>query len=134
MVLAAGCGGSHRAAPKLPRTLAVQFARAADAVAAAYDAGDTCGAQRRAVALQRSVTDAINRGQIPDGLQEPLSGGVNDLVARSSCTPPPPPPPPARRDPAAAPRGKHEHDHDKHQTKDEKKKDEKKHGHEEGDE
>ena len=110
--LAAGCAaafclgscgsGRERGAsppPSLPRAVAQSLAARADAVAAALAAGDSCRAATLARQLQRATIASINRGAVATALQEPLSGGVNDLVARVVCIPPPAP--------AQHPHGKH---------------------------
>jgi hypothetical protein len=90
--LLAGCGGHARHTappqPKLPAPLAQQLAERSDAVAAKFDAGDTCGALADARALQRQVVAAINTGRVPARLQEPLSAAANDLTVRITCAPP----------------------------------------------
>ncbi len=93
-VLAAGCGSERAAAPqqpKLPRQLAQRLARESDAVSAALARGDACRAASLAARLRGDATASI--GQVPPRLQEPLSSGVNAVVARiPACTPPAAPP------------------------------------------
>jgi hypothetical protein len=88
------CGGERRAAPPptLVRTVANSLAARADAVAAALASGDPCRAATLARQLQQQTIAWINRGAVAPALQEPLSGAVNDLVARVVCVPPPAPP------------------------------------------
>jgi len=69
-------------------------------VAAALAAGDSCRAVALARQLQQRTIAAINDGKVAAGLQEQLSGAVNELVTRVRCVPPvvttaPPPPPSA---------------------------------------
>jgi hypothetical protein len=123
-VAAAGCGSSHRtsppAAPKLPRTLAQRLATESDAVASALARGDNCGAARLAERLRTEATASIAR--VPRALQEPLSSGVNAVVAEMPpCSPPAPAPAPQPApQPAAKPpeHGKgHEKKHHDHKPK-----------------
>jgi hypothetical protein len=114
-LLLAGCGGGKRAAtttaqqPRIPAAVASDLRGQADAVAAALDSGNGCAARTRARGLVQAVTQAVNRGQIPGPLLEPLTSSANDLAARITCTPPAP---------AAKPK-KHGkgHDHGKHKRK-----------------
>jgi hypothetical protein len=105
---ACGGGGERHATPPptLSRTVARSLAARTDAVAAALAAGDSCRAARLARQLQQQTIASINRGAVAPALQEPLSGAVNDLVARVVCVPPPAP---------AAPK---EHGHGKHKGHD----------------
>ena len=109
LVLAA-CGGTEERAqppPTLPPALAERLAGEADAVAELLEAGDPCGAAKRATALHQATIAALNRpGEVPDALKEDLGAGAADLAdrAQSECAaaqPPPPPPPPTAPPPAA---------------------------------
>jgi hypothetical protein len=88
---ACGGGGGRRATPPptLPRTVAQALAARTDSVAAALAAGDSCRAAALARQLQQQTIASINRGAVTSALEEPLSGAVNDLVARVVCVPPP---------------------------------------------
>ena len=103
------CGGAKQAAPPPPptfsRSLASSLAAQSDAVAAALAAGDTCRALALAQRLQQGTIAAINRGRVAAGLQEQLSGAVNELVAHVQCVPPAPP--------AEKEHGEHGKKHDK---------------------
>jgi hypothetical protein len=94
VTLLAGCGSQHAALeqPHLPHGLATAWRHDVDGVAAALAVGDGCLAQQRAVALQSAVIAAINAHRVAARFQEPLQGGVNDLVAQIRCVPPPAPP------------------------------------------
>jgi hypothetical protein len=109
-----GCGSSpveHSEPPKLPRPLATSLAASSDAVADALAAGDSCRAATLATQLQQETIAAINSHRVSSALQEPLSTGVNDLVARVKCVPPP------QQDEKG--RGKHKgHDKKKHKEGD----------------
>jgi hypothetical protein len=89
------CGGAKQAAPPPPptfsRPLASSLATQSDAVADALAAGDACRALALAQRLEQSTISAINRGSVAAGLQEQLSGAVNELVAGVHCVPPAPP-------------------------------------------
>jgi hypothetical protein len=91
---ACGSGGERRTTPPptLPRALAHSLAARTDEVASALAAGDSCRAATLARELQQQTIASINRGAVAPALQEPLSGVVNDLVARVVCVPPPAPP------------------------------------------
>jgi hypothetical protein len=85
------CGGAKDKAPPppaFPRSLATALAARSDAVAEALTAGNSCGALALAQQLQRQTIAAINERRVPPGLQEQLSGAVNELVARVTCIPP----------------------------------------------
>jgi hypothetical protein len=107
------CGGAKQAAPPPPpafsQSLASSLATQSDAVADALAAGDTCRAFALARRLQQSTIAAINRGSVAAGLQEQLSGAVNELVTRVHCVPPAPPP--------EEQHGKHREDGKKHDKK-----------------
>jgi hypothetical protein len=86
-----GSGAEHRAPPPplLPQAMAAGLAQTSDAVAAALDGGDPCGALTIAQDLQRQTIGAINTGRVPGPLEEPLQNAVNDLAGRIQCVPPP---------------------------------------------
>jgi hypothetical protein len=110
--LLAGCGSAatsqtRTVRPHLPRALAHEWARQADAVAAALASGDGCLAQQRATALRAAVLEAEQR--VGARFREPLTSAVNDLVDRIVCTPPAAPPAPA----APAPPAPAQHGHGK---------------------
>ena len=111
--LLAGCGSQATTKPTvvrphLPRALAQDWARQADAVAAALPAGDGCLAQERAVALRTAVLE--HEGRVGHRFQEPLTSAVNGLAERITCTPPAPPTPPEPQPPGHG----HGKDHGKH--------------------
>ena len=87
----AGCGGGAEQTappvlPKLPPSLASAWRAQADGVASALAAGDGCEAQRRALALQAAVIDAVNARRVAPRFQETLLSSVNDLAGRIGCT------------------------------------------------
>jgi hypothetical protein len=92
---AAGCGAAHRAAPpppKLPHDLAAQLATLSDDVAAQLQSRNECAALAAARRLETQTVEAVNRGQVPVPLQQPLRKAADDLANRIHCTPPPQPP------------------------------------------
>lgn len=115
-LLAAGCGSGaarpapHPKPPRIPHALAQSWAQQADAVSSALAAGDGCTARTRATALQQQVIAAVNARRVPQRLLEPLSGGVNDLVGRITCTPAAQP---VVTQPSDAKPPKQEHKHDR---------------------
>lgn len=87
----AGCGGGDEQAapePEIPSGLAQDLAGQADAIAAAYQAGDVCGAAQQADDLNQAVIDAINGGKIPAQFQETLQATANKLVDTINCPAP----------------------------------------------
>jgi hypothetical protein len=84
LVFAAGCGSSTQgtappATPKLPQALAQRLASESDVVASALASGNACAAREAGSRLRADATASI--GHVPVRLQEPLSSGVNALVA-----------------------------------------------------
>ena len=71
----AGCGqAKHAEPPHLPRPLAIQLAREADAVQT----------RKAALRLQRHVIAAINARRIPAALQEELQSRANAVAEQPS--------------------------------------------------
>jgi hypothetical protein len=127
LLLLAGCGSTAAerpppVRPHLPHALARDWARQADAVAAALASGDGCLAQQRAVALRTAVI--ANERRIGRRFQEPLTSAVNELAERIACTPPAPPPPaphgpPGKGHGPGKPKGHEQHEgHGKHKGHD----------------
>lgn len=91
----AGCGGDDRAsnatetaaAPTLPRALAEELALASDDVAELLEAGDGCAASERAADLRERALAAVESGDVPTALEEPLVTAVEGLAARIVCEP-----------------------------------------------
>jgi hypothetical protein len=90
-VAASGCGGGGSAAspPRLPRALGAQLAAEADAVEASLARGDDCGAAAQAEQLREMVEQAVSAGQVPVGLERPLSRSAASLAGAITCTPAP---------------------------------------------
>lgn len=89
----AGCGGGGGDAapppgPAIERATAERLASTSDAIAAALDDGDVCGAAGLADRLNDQVVEAINAGRIPPTFQEDLQARANELVNTVNCPPP----------------------------------------------
>lgn len=89
-LLAGACGGGQEAvpapeAPALARPLAEELATQADQIAAAYDAGDVCGAAQQADALQEATVSAIASGEVPPAMREELQTAVSSLAGKIEC-------------------------------------------------
>jgi hypothetical protein len=84
----AGCGGDSDQSSQMrliPRGLAADLAEKSDAVAAAIEAGDVCGAAGLADELKNAVDDAIDAGRIPPTLQDGLVQTATDLQNEVNC-------------------------------------------------
>ena len=113
-LLAAGCGGGHRAAPaprppKIPAQVAAELAAEADRVAAL--APGSCEARDAAVRFRRDVVATI--GRIPTRYQETLTSAANALAERTaSCVRSTPKPAGKRRhEPRGHGKKKHDDEH-----------------------
>jgi hypothetical protein len=93
-LLLAGCGGDDTEAPQqpttssqatLPAALAEELARASDEVAARLAAGDDCEALDAATRLREQALAAVERGDVPDGLADPLLAAVGRLAGEIAC-------------------------------------------------
>ena len=83
------CGGSDQRSaeePRLPPALASDLAESSDAIAAALDAGDVCGAAGLADELKNAVESAIASGEVPAELQRELEGAALELQNGVNCT------------------------------------------------
>jgi hypothetical protein len=91
VALLAACGGGsgQTSTTGLSHSLARDLAARADAVAAALDRGDQCGAYRLGQALVRRVTAVRQQGRVPAQLDRALLTSVDALQSRLSCPPPP---------------------------------------------
>jgi hypothetical protein len=91
----AACGGGDdasdettpAAAPTLPRALAEELAGASDDVAERLEEGDDCAASDRAVELRDQTLAAVESGDVPAELEDPLVSAVEDLASRITCEP-----------------------------------------------
>ena len=94
-VALAGCGGDESAsdetataaAPTLPRALAEELALASDEVAELLAAGDGCAASERAADLRERTLAAVESGNVPAALEQPLVSAVEGLATRIVCEP-----------------------------------------------
>jgi len=89
LVLAlAGCGGATSTQTEssgIPRSVADDLAAQSESIAAAWDAGDTCGAAQQADDLKHAADEAIASGQIPAAYQDGLESAVVNLQNTANC-------------------------------------------------
>jgi len=93
-LLLAACGGTTTRQASIRRATANRLAGESDALAAALQRRDSCGAASRARALRRQVANAISTGSIPRSLAAPARRASSRLAFRVVCTRPPAPTPP----------------------------------------
>ena len=90
LVLAlAGCGGattSQTESAAIPRSVADRLAAQSESIAAAWEAGDTCGAAQQADDLRHAADDAIAAGDVPAAYQDDLEAAVVNLQNSANCT------------------------------------------------
>ncbi len=94
-VALAACGGGDSAsdetataaAPTLPRALAEELALASDEVAELIEAGDGCAASERAAELRERTLAAVESGEVPTELEDPLVRAVEALATGIVCEP-----------------------------------------------
>jgi len=89
LLAAAGCGGSGESSSAIPSSVAGRLAGKSESIAAAWEAGDQCGAAQQADDLKRAADEAIAAGQIPVAYQEGLETAVTGLQNVANCPPPP---------------------------------------------
>jgi len=85
----AGCGGStptQSDSSAIPRSAADKLADQSESIAAAWEAGDTCGAAQQADDLRHAVEDALAAGEIPAAYQDELEAAVENLQNTANCT------------------------------------------------
>ena len=85
----ASCGGSSQSLadePRLPRAIASDLAEKSEAIAAALDAGNACGAANLADELEDAVDAAVAAGRIPPEFQGELEGTAVELQNGINCT------------------------------------------------
>lgn len=86
-VLLAGCGGGNGGAPQLARRDTAPLITLADRISREAP----CAQARDIRALSRRMIALVNAHRVPPALQEPMSSGVNALVAQTPpCLPPVP--------------------------------------------
>ena len=90
LVLAlAGCGGAtptQTESGAIPQSVADRLAAQSESIAAAWEAGDTCGAAKQADDLKHAADDAIAAGDIPAAYQDDLEAAVVNLQNTANCT------------------------------------------------
>jgi len=85
----AGCGGAtptQTESASIPRSVADRLAAQSESIAAAWEAGDTCGAAKQADDLKHAADDAIRAGDIPAAYQDELESAVENLQNTANCT------------------------------------------------
>ena len=85
----AGCGGAtptQMESAAIPHSVAGRLAAQSESIAAAWEAGDTCGAARQADDLRHAADDAIAAGDIPAAYQDELESAVVNLQNTANCT------------------------------------------------
>ena len=85
----AGCGGATPTQPEsasIPRSVADRLAAQSESIAAAWEAGDTCGAAKQADDLKHAADDAVRAGDIPAAYQDELESAVVNLQNTANCT------------------------------------------------
>ena len=83
-----GCGGSATTQndAAIPRSVADRLAAQSESIAAAWEAGDTCGAAQQADELKHTADDAIASGDVPAAYQDDLEAAVVNLQNTANCT------------------------------------------------
>ena len=85
----AGCGGAtptQTESAAIPHSVADRLAAQSESIAAAWEAGDTCGAAQQADELKHAADDAIAAGDIPAAYQDELESAVENLQNTANCT------------------------------------------------
>jgi hypothetical protein len=85
----AGCGGAtptQTESAAIPRSVANRLAAQSESIAAAWEAGDRCGAAQQADDLKHAADDAIASGDIPAAYQDDLESAVVNLQNTANCT------------------------------------------------
>jgi hypothetical protein len=85
----AGCGGAtptQTESASIPRSVADRLAAQSESIAAAWEAGDTCGAAKQADDLKHATDDAIQAEDIPAAYQDELDSAVVNLQNTANCT------------------------------------------------
>ena len=85
----AGCGGAtptQTESASIPRSVADRLAAQSESIAAAWEAGDTCGAAQQAYDLKHAADEAIAAGDIPAAYQDELESAVENLQNTANCT------------------------------------------------
>jgi hypothetical protein len=85
----AGCGGAtptQTESAAIPHSVADRLAAQSESIAAAWEAGDTCGAAKQADDLKHAADDAIRAGDIPAAYQDELESAIVNLQNTANCT------------------------------------------------
>jgi hypothetical protein len=88
LVLAlAGCDGATPSTESsaIPSSVANRLAAQSESIAAAWEAGDHCGAAKQADDLKHAADAAINAGEIPAAYQDDLAAAVVNLQNSANC-------------------------------------------------
>jgi hypothetical protein len=88
LVLAlAGCGGARSSTESsaIPSSVANRLAAQSESIAAAWEAGDHCGAAKQADDLKHAADAAIAAGEIPAAYQDDLAAAVVNLQNTANC-------------------------------------------------
>lgn len=91
-LLAAGCGGDGSESAMLPADVGTSLAAETAEVEDALAASDYGAAREQALDLRNRINAAIDAGEIPDSLQQPLLAAVNRLIESIPKDEPPPEP------------------------------------------
>jgi len=88
MLVLAGCGGSTSTQndTAIRHSVANRLAAQSESIAAAWEAGDTCGAAEQADELKHAADDAIASGNVPAAYQDDLEAAVVNLQNTANCT------------------------------------------------
>ena len=89
VVALAGCGGStstQTGSSAIPHSVADRLAGQSEAIVAAWDAGDTCGAAAKADELKDATEQAIAAGDVPAAYQDDLESAVVNLQNTANCS------------------------------------------------
>jgi hypothetical protein len=88
LVLAiAGCGGTSGESESsvISSSVANRLAAQSESIAAAWNAGDHCGAAKQADDLKHAADEAIAAGEIPAAYQDDLEVAVVNLQNTANC-------------------------------------------------
>jgi hypothetical protein len=83
-----GCGGAtptQTNSAAIPRSVADRLAAQSESIAAAWEAGDECGAAKQADDLRHAADDAVTSGDIPAAYQDELESAVANLQNTANC-------------------------------------------------
>jgi hypothetical protein len=83
----AGCGGTSGESESsvISSSVANRLAAQSESIAAAWEAGDHCGAAKQADDLKHAADEAIAAGEIPAAYQDDLKAAVVNLQNTANC-------------------------------------------------